>query len=340
MAFIPPEIGIDLGSTNISVYVRKRGIVVSEPAILVIDKEDQRQVRAVGDEASYLLGRATNDLIPVEPIRAGLPTHFELAQILIKYFVRKAIGNSYIGRPTILVSAPCGMKDIDEKALREAVVLSGTRGGRVHIIQKPFLAGIGSGLPVYDPVGSMVVDIGGGTTDVAVLSLGGVVISQSIQVGGMRMDQAIMDYMQREFQMSIGRQTAEAIKMDLASAMPLTEPRTITVRGRDQQHPRAMTVELSSTQAYEAIREPCKAILAAIRWVLERTPPELAADIMRTGIHLTGGCAQLFALDQYISSELGIPVLLAREPADCTILGLGYLTENIHLVTGTDKHGN
>ena len=258
-----------------------------------------------------------------------------MTQLMLKYFIRKAIGISYLGKPKVIVSIPCGLDDINRKALTEAVRLSGAK--HVFLIEKPFAGAIGSGLPVYDPVGTMVVDIGAGTTDVAVISLGGLVVSQSVAVGGDRMDEALMNYLKRECNIIVGRNTAENVKKDLATAIPLEEPRSILVRGINQLNTSAGTIQFNSTQAYEAIREPCEAILKAVRWVLERTPPELCADIMRGGIHLTGGGSMLFALDQYISEKLDIPVLLARDPADCCILGIGYLTENIQLVTPVER---
>jgi rod shape-determining protein MreB len=238
----------------------------------------------------------------------------------------------------VIVSVPCNLDDVNRKALSEAVrFAAGSR--HVFLIEKPFAAAIGTGLPVYDPIGNLVVDIGAGTTDVAVISLGGLVVSQSIQVGGNKMDEAIVDYLRKECSLLVSRQTAENIKKDLAAALPLEEPRTVLVRGINQLSTSAGTVNFTSDQAYNAIKGPCGAIIKAIRWVLERTPPELAADIMRGGIHLTGDASQLFALDRYISESLGIPVLLARDPGDCCILGIGYLTENIQLVSPNGKGG-
>ena len=190
---------------------------------------------------------------------------------------------------------------------------------------------------MYDPIGNLVVDIGAGTTDIAVISLGGIVVSQSIQVGGNKFDEAIIDYLRRECSILVGQQTAESIKKDLATALPLEESRSILVRGINQLNTSASTVQFTSAQAYQAVKSPCAAIVKAIRWVLERTPPELSADIMRGGIHLTGDGARLFALDRYISESLGIPVLLARDPGDCCILGIGYLTENMQLVSLQEK---
>lgn len=335
MPFLAPDIGIDLGTENINVYVRGRGIVISEPSLVVLDRENRHTVRAVGDEARFLYGRSPDQLIAVSPIRNGQVADFDIAELMFKYFIRKAIGVSYLGKPRIIVSVPCGMDDVNRKALTEAIRMAGCK--HVFLIEKPFASAIGTGLPVYDPIGNLVVDIGAGTTDVAVISLGGLVVSQSVQVGGNKFNEAIAEYLRKECSILIGEQTADNIKKDLAAALPLDEPRSILVRGVNQLNTSAGTVQFSSEQAYEAVRNPCKAIVKTIRWVLERTPPELAADIMKSGIHLTGDGAKLFALDRYISESLGMPVLLARDPGDCCILGIGYLTENIQLVTPQEK---
>jgi rod shape-determining protein MreB len=337
MPFWAPDIGIDLGTDQVHLYVRGRGIVISEPSLVVLDRESRHTVRAVGDEAAFLLGRSPDRLSPVWPIRNGQVADFDVAELMLRYFVRKAIGVSYVGKPRVIVSVPCNLDDVNRKALSEAVrFAAGSR--HVFLIEKPFAAAIGTGLPVYDPIGNLVVDIGAGTTDVAVISLGGLVVSQSIQVGGSKMDEAIVDYLRKECSLLVSRQTAENIKKDLATALPLEEPRTVLVRGINQLSTSAGTVNFTSDQAYNAVKGPCGAIIKAIRWVLERTPPELAADIMRGGIHLTGDASRLFALDRFISESLGIPVLLARDPGDCCILGIGYLTENIQLVSPNGKN--
>ena len=338
MPFWAPDIGIDLGTDQVHLYVRGRGIVISEPSLVVLDRESRHTVRAVGDEAAFMLGRSPDRLSPVWPIRNGQVADFDVAELMLRYFVRKAIGVSYVGKPRVIVSVPCNLDDVNRKALSEAVrYAAGSR--HVFLIEKPFAAAIGTGLPVYDPIGNLVVDIGAGTTDVAVISLGGLVVSQSIQVGGSKMDEAIVDYLRKECSLLVSRQTAENIKKDLAAALPLEEPRTVLVRGINQLSTSAGTVNFTSDQAYNAVKGPCGAIIKAIRWVLERTPPELAADIMRGGIHLTGDASRLFALDRFISESLGIPVLLARDPGDCCILGIGYLTENIQLVSPNGKGG-
>jgi len=335
MPFWAPDIGIDLGTDTTSVYVRGRGIVISEPTLVVLDRENRRTVRAVGDEARFLYGRSPDRLSAVSPIQNGLVSDFDMTELMLRYFVRKAVGVSYLSKPRIIVSIPCGLDDVNRKALTEAVRLAGAR--HVFLIEKPFAAAIGTGLPVYEPVGNLVVDIGAGTTDVAVISLGGLVVSRSISVAGNHLDTALIDYFRRECSILIGKQTAESIKKDLATALPLEESRSILVRGINQLNTSAGTVRFTSEQACEAIHAQCTAIVDAIRWVLERTPPELSADIMRGGIHLTGDGSQLFALDRFISESLGIPVLLARDPGDCCILGIGYLAENMQLVSPQEK---
>ena len=331
-----PDIGIDLGTSNTMVYVKDKGIVVNEPSLVLVEGAHRRQLHAVGDEAARTAGRTRDTHIVIHPIRNGVIADFDMTALMLRYFIRKAVGVSNVTRPRVVVSVPAGMDDINRKALAEAVRSCGVKA--VYLMEKPLAAAVGSNLPAYDPVGTMVVDIGGGTTDVAVISLGGMVVSQSIPVGGQKMDAAITNHIKREFKMLIGDLTAENIKIDLGTAMPLAEPRSVRVRGRDllaHTGPRGCReIVYTSQQAYQAIQEPCKAIVHTIRWVLERTPPELSADILRTGIHLTGGGAQLCAIDQYIATELGIPVLLARDPADCAIQGLGHVVQNMqHYMT-------
>ena len=327
-----PEIGIDLGTSYTMMYVKKRGTVVTEPSLVVVEGSNRRQIVAVGDEVSHVIGRTPNALTVIRPIRNGVIADFDMAALMIKYFMRKAVGSSNLIKPRVVVSVPAGMDEINRKAITEAIRVSGVK--KIHLMEKPFAAALGSGLKAYDPVGSMVVDIGGGTTDVAVISLGGVVVGQSIPVGGQKMDEAIVNHIKREFRMLIGELTAERVKIDLGSAMPQGDTRSVRIRGRDLlTEGQGMEIEYTADQVYKAIHEPCKAIVNAIRWVLERTPPELCADILRTGIHLTGGGSQLPAMDQYISTTLGIPVLIAREPSDCTIKGLGHIVENIPYYT-------
>lgn len=337
MGIIAPDIGIDLGTSNTLVYVRGKGIVVAEPTIVVIESSNKRHVKAIGDDAQLLLGRTTEKIMAIRPLKEGIISDFDMTEIMIRYFIRKAIGISHLIKPRVLITVPCSISSIERRAVMEAAKIAGAR--QVHLIEKPFAAAIGSGLPVYEAVGSMVADIGGGTTDVAVVSLGGLVMTHSIRVGGVKMDEAIIDFIKQEFNIQIGDKTAEDVKLDLGSALPLRDDRHALVRGRDMITSLPQTTELSASQVQQALQEPCMAILSAIKKVLERTPPELAADIMRNGIHLTGGSSLLFGLDQFIASELGMPVLLAKEPMDCAVLGLGYLTENPELLQRIDKSG-
>lgn len=330
MGFVAHDLGVDLGTSNTLVYVKHKGIMISEPTIVVVDAGNERRVRAVGDDAKIMLGRTTEGVMAVRPMREGVITDFDMTEIMIQYFMRKAIGSSYLVKPRLFLSYPCSISAIERRAVGEAAKYAGSR--KVLLVEKPFAAALGSGLPVFDPNGCMVVDIGGGTTDAAVISLGGVVISHSVRVGGVKMDEAIIDFIKREFNILIGDRTAEEVKLDLGSALPLRDERRARIRGRDMVTNLPQTTEITSTQIYEALHEPCMAILGAIKWVLERTTPELAADIMHNGLYLTGGGSLLYGMDQLIASELGIPVLLSKEPMDCAALGLGNIIENYELL--------
>ena len=332
MAIVAPDIGIDLGTANTQVYVKKKGIVISEPSLLVSDRGGRHTVRAIGEEARVLLGRTSADVVAVWPMSDGMIRDFDMTEAMLQFFVRKAIGVSRLVKPRAIMTIPCRVSPIERRAVRKAAVYAGIRENQLHLVEKPFAAAIGSGLPVFEPTGSMVVDVGGGTTEAAVISLGGIVASRSIRMGGVKMDEAIISYMKKEFNMLIGDRTAEDVKTALGSALPLKEERRVLVRGRDMITNLPQTCEVSSTQVYEALRAPCQAILAAIQHVLSRTPPELAGDVLKSGVHLTGGGAQLFALDQYIASELDMPVLLARDPMSCAALGAGHLADNIELL--------
>ena len=337
MPFFAPDIGIDLGTSYTLVYVRGKGIVVSEPTIVVVDGTNKKNVMAIGEEARLMKGRIAGEVIDIYPLREGVVSDFDMTKIMLQYFIREAIGVSHIIKPRVLITVPANISSIERHAVSEAAKVAGAR--QVHVVDKPFAAAIGTGLPVYEPIGNMIVDIGGGTTDVAVISLGGMVIAHSIRVGGIKMDEGIINFIKREYNMLIGDRTAEEIKMDLGAALPLAEKRRALIRGRDLITSLPQTSEISTEQVYDALKEPCEAILASIKWVLERTPPELSVDVMRNGIHLTGGGAQLFGVDQYIASELGMPVLLSKDPLDSAAMGIGYLTENIELLHKIGKSG-
>ena len=337
MGFVAKTIGIDLGTSNTLVYVKKKGIVINEPTIVVVDVRNEKRVCAVGDEAKILMGRVTEGVMAVRPMKDGVITDIEMTQILLEYFIKKAIGSSYLFKPTVFLSYPCAISAVERKAVSEATRMAGAK--KVYMIEKPFLAAHGSGLKVFEPSGNVIVDVGGGTTDVAVISLGGIVISNSIRVGGVRMDEAIINYIKQEFNLLIGDRTAEEIKLDLGAALPLRDERYAHIRGRDMVTNLPQTAKITSTHVYEAIHEPCMAILETIKRVIERTPPELVADIMHNGIHLTGAGALLYGFDQFIASELGIPVKLSKEPMDCAVLGLGNIIEDFDALKSIGRTG-
>ena len=328
MGYIVPYLGIDLGTSNTQIYVRRKGIVIDEPSILVADRSAKRTIRAIGDEARALLGRTTGESVAVRPLADGLIHDFDMTEEMLRFFVRKAIGASRLFKPRAVMTVPSRITPVERRVLKKVAVSAGIWENQLNLVEKPFAAAVGCGLPVFDPVGSMVVDIGGGSTEVAVISLGGIVAGKTIRIGGVKMDESIIGHIKRTHNIQIGDRTAEEMKISLGSALPLKTERRALVKGRDMITNLPQTAELSSTEVFESLRAPCQAILSAIQDVLSRTPPELAGDVMRSGIHLTGGGSQLLGLDQYIASEFKIPVLLAKDPLNCAALGVGYLAEN------------
>ena len=325
MGFVAPDVGFDLGTCNMMVSIRGRGVVLSEPTLVVAEKSTG-DLLALGNDAVMLLGRMTEDVAIIRPLSSGIITDFEMTQALLKYMLKKAIGSSYIVKPRIFVSYPCSLSELEQRALREAALTCGAR--KVYLIEQSILAALGSGLPIFEPNGCMVVDIGGGTTDAAVISLGGTVVHHSIPVGGNKMDEAIISYIRRVFNMLVGDRTAEQIKLDLGTALPSGVLRKARIRGRELTTTLHQIKEINNDQVYEAIRDTCAAIRDSIVQVLNYTPPELCADVKHNGIYLTGGAAQLYGLNQMIATDLKIPVSLAREPADCTAQGLVYIIEH------------
>lgn len=336
MGFFSPELGIDLGTNNVLFYVASRGIVLREPTLVVVRNDASRQVSAVGEEARLMQGRMPVGYVAVHPIREGVIADFDMTEIMLRYFIKRAIGVNFIGKPKMVLTVPSEITAMERRAVEEAISRAG--GKLAHVVDGAIAAAIGCGLPVYDPTGSMVVDIGGGTTEVAVVSMGSLVVSKSLRLAGNAMDEAIMSLVKREKNMLIGDKTAEDIKMDLGSAVALADPQRAMLRGRDLVTGLPQTMEIDSDQVHEALQEPLREILSAIIWVLERTPPELGADVMRTGIHLTGGCAGLPGIDQFIAAETGIPVQVARNHSDCTALGAGYLASNLELLGRIGKN--
>lgn len=322
------DIGIDLGTASILVYVKGKGVVLREPSVVAIDKNTGKLLK-VGTEAQNMLGRTPGNIVAIRPLREGVISDYDMTERMLREFIHK-VAPTHFFKPRLVICVPSGITEVEERAVIDAGIQAGAR--KVYLIEEPVAAAIGAGIDISLPDGHMIVDIGGGTTDVAVVSLGGVVISHSIRVGGVKMDEAIINYIKREFNIMIGDRTAEEVKLDLGSALPLHGERRARIRGRDMVTNLPQTTEITSTQIYEAIQEPCQAILRAIKWVLERTPPELAADVMHHGIYLTGGGSLLYGMDQMIASELGIPVLLSKEPTDCAALGLGNIIENYDLL--------
>jgi rod shape-determining protein MreB len=319
------DIAIDLGTANTLVYLRGVGIMVSEPSVVAIN-EPTGAVHAVGDEARRMIGRTPATINAVRPLRHGVIADFEVTEAMLRYFLRK-VHRSRFAHPEVVMCAPSGITEVENRALEEACLAAGAR--RVYLIEEPIAAAIGAGLPIAEPTGHIVVDVGGGTSEVAVISLGGIVVSQSLRVGGYDFDEAIMRHVRREHGMAIGQQTAEALKWEIGTALALDEEEVAEIRGRDLTSGLPRTLNLSSEEVRRAIHEPLEAILAVTRETLERTPPELAADIAERGILLAGGGSLLRAFDARCRVETGMPAQLADSPLTCVAEGAGRSLEEL-----------
>ncbi len=325
--FFSKDMGIDLGTANTLVYVRSRGIVVREPSVVAIE-EDTKQVLAVGQEAKQMIGRTPGNIIAIRPLRDGVIANFDITQSMLKYFIQRAYPKkSLLFAPRVVVGVPSGVTEVEKRAVEEAAIQAGAK--EAYLIEEPMAAAIGAGLPVEEPTGSMVVDVGGGTTEIAIISLGGIVTSKSVRIGGDELDEAIVQYIKKEYSLMIGERTAEEVKFNIGSAYPKNKEEKMSIRGRDLISGLPKTLEISSTEILEALHEPINTILDAIKYTLEKTPPELASDIMEFGIMLTGGGALLDGIDQLIHKETGMPVHIAEEPLDCVALGTGKTIEEI-----------
>jgi len=332
LGMLSADMAIDLGTANTLVYVKGRGIVLNEPSVVaIIEKGGKKQVLAVGDEAKMMLGRTPGNIHAIRPMRDGVIADFEVAEEMIKHFIRKVHNRRSFANPQIIVCVPSGSTAVERRAIQESALSAGAR--RVHLIEEPMAAAIGAGLPVTEPTGSMVVDIGGGTTEVAVLSLGGIVYSRSVRVGGDKMDEAIIGYIRRHHNLLVGESSAERIKKEVGSAaVPPTadgEGMTIEIKGRDLMNGVPKEIKISQRQIAESLGEPVGAIVEAVKVALEATPPELAADIVDKGIVLTGGGALLANLDQVLRDETGLPVSIADDALSCVALGTGKSLEHI-----------
>ena len=325
------DLAIDLGTANTLIYVRGHGVVLDEPSVVAINVNDGRPV-AVGMEAKRMMGRTPNHIKAIRPLKDGVIADFEVCEKMLRYFIQKVAGSKW-SKPRMVICVPSGITGVEQRAVQDAAEYAGARKP-VHIIEEPMAAAIGADLPVHEPSGNMIVDIGGGTTEVAVISLGGIVTAQSIRVAGDELDEAVLQYVKKEFSLAIGDRTAEEIKIQMGSAWPLDEELTADIRGRDLISGLPRTVEITTEQVREAVAEPISAIVDAVKTTLDKTPPELAADIMEDGITITGGGALIGGLAQRLTHETGMPIRIADEPLYSVVIGSGRALENIDAMRG------
>jgi rod shape-determining protein MreB len=325
------DMAIDLGTANTKVYVKGRGIVLIEPSVVAVRRDTRgiRRVVAVGEEAKKMLGRTPEEIEAIRPMKDGVIADFEVTEIMLRHFIHKVHNRSSLVRPRIIICVPSGCTQVEKRAVKESAQSAGAR--EVYVIEEPIAAAIGAGLPITEPTCNMIVDMGGGTTEVAVISLSGIVFARSVRVAGDKMDQAIVQYIKRKYNLLIGESTSEAIKMTIASAYPLEQETTIEVKGRDLVAGIPKTLTIGSEEVRMAIAEPLNAIVETVKVVLEQTPPELAADIVDRGIVLTGGGAQLKNLDMLLREETELPVTIADNPLTTVVLGSGKALDDLHL---------
>lgn len=330
------DLGIDLGTANTLVFVKGKGIVVREPSVVAI-RTNNNTIEAVGNAAKSMIGRTPGNIVAVRPMKDGVIADFDTTATMMRYFINQAQKNQglFSRRPNVMVCVPSGITAVEKRAVEDATKQAGAK--EAYTIEEPFAAAIGADLPVWEPTGSMVVDIGGGTTEVAIISLGGIVTSRSIRVGGDEMDGAIMQYIKRRYNLMIGERTAETLKLEIGSAIAPEEAENVDIRGRDLVSGLPKTLSVSSTEIAEALAETVAAIVEAVKVTLEKSPPELAADIMDRGIVLTGGGALLRNMDRLLAKETGMPVHVAENALDCVAIGTGRALDNIHLFKS--KHG-
>ncbi|APC85092.1 rod shape-determining protein [Clostridium botulinum] len=331
---ITKDMGIDLGTANTLVYIKGKGVVLSEPSVVAINK-DVNKVLAVGDEAKQMIGRTPGNIVAIRPLKDGVIADFDVTQIMLKKFIEKVSPKGGFTNPRIVVCFPSGVTEVEKRAIDEATKSAGAR--EVVLMEEPMAAAIGAGLPVNEPTGSMIVDIGGGTTEVAIISLGGIVTSKSLRVAGDELDQSIINYIKKEYSLMIGERTAENIKVELGSAYETDEDKIMEIRGRDLITGLPKVITISQKEVREALSEPVISIIEAIKTTLEKTPPELAADIMDKGIMLAGGGALLRGLDQLINEETHMPVHIAESPLDCVAVGAGKALDTIDKILDSKK---
>jgi rod shape-determining protein MreB len=327
--FLGRDMAVDLGTANTLVYVRGEGIVLSEPSVVALREQDGRAV-AVGAEAKRMIGRVPAHIKAIRPLKDGVISDFEVCEIMLRYFIQR-VHNSRFSKPRMVICVPSGVTGVEQRAVQDAAEYAGARKP-VSIIEEPMAAAIGAGLPVQEPTGNMIVDIGGGTTEVAMISLGGVVTSQSVRVGGDELDEAIIAYIKKEYSLALGERTAEAVKIELGSACPLDQELQAEVRGRDLVTGLPKTIVTSTYEIREALEEPVSSIVDAVKVTLDKTPPELAADVMERGIMLAGGGALLKGLAQRLAQETGMPIRIAARPLEAVALGSGQTLEEFDVL--------
>ncbi|RHW39991.1 rod shape-determining protein [Lysinibacillus yapensis] len=326
------DIGIDLGTANVLIYVKGKGIVLNEPAVVAIEK-NSKKVLAVGEEARQMVGRTPGNIVAIRPLKDGVIADFDVTEAMLKYFMNKLDVKGFFSKPRILICCPTNITSVEQKAIREAAEKSG--GKKVYLEEEPKVAAIGAGMDIFQPSGNMVVDIGGGTTDVAVLSMGDIVTSESIKVAGDVFDNDILQYIKREYKLLIGERTAEAIKMTVGTVYPGSREESMDIRGRDMVSGLPRTITIHSAEIEKALHESVSLIVHAARNVLEKTPPELSADIIDRGVCITGGGALLHGMDQLLTQELKVPVFVAENPMDCVAIGTGLMLDNIDRSPGS-----
>ncbi|MBI4197307.1 MAG: rod shape-determining protein [Deltaproteobacteria bacterium] len=328
------DLAIDLGTANTLVYAKGKGIVAFEPSVVAVQREGRgiKKILAVGKEAKEMLGRTPGSIEAIRPMKEGVIADFEVTEAMLRYFIRKAHNRKTLIRPRIIICVPSGITEVEKRAVRESAESAGAR--EVYLIEEPMAASIGAGLPITEPSGNMIVDIGGGTTEVAVISLAGIVFSKSLRIAGDRLDDSIIQYIKRKYNLLIGERTAEQIKVNIGTAYPEREVRTMEVKGRDLVAGVPRTIEINSEEVREAIQEPVNAIVAAVKDALEQTPPELSADIVDRGIFLAGGGGLLRNLDVLIREETGLPVMVAEDPMTCVVRGTGMALDQLETLRG------
>jgi rod shape-determining protein MreB len=327
------DIGIDLGTASVLVYIKGRGIVLQEPSVVAIDRNSNK-ILAVGEEARLMLGRTPGNIVAIRPLREGVISDYEVTEKMLRYFIDKAVGRRRLFKPRMIVCVPSGVTEVEKRAVKDAANNAGARN--TQLIEEPIAAAIGAGLDIEKASGNMVIDIGGGTADIAVISLGGIVVSTSIKVAGDKFDEAIVRYMRKKHNVMIGERTAEELKINVGTAFPREEQVKMEVRGRNLISGLPKTIEVTSSEMLEALAEPVAAIADAVHSVLERTPPELSADISDRGIVMTGGGSLLNGLDKLISKRTNIPVYIAEDAVSCVAIGTGKSLDNFDILMETD----